>query len=409
MFKYINDELILEQGQKQVPVSDIVKEHQQAFYLYDIDGIKDWYQLFIDEIGDVLKVFFAMKCNNNPQVLKALQEMGSGVDIVSGGEAKAALNAGFTPDQIVFSGVAKTEEELEMAISKDFFQINVESFEELQEIVKIAKRLKKQATIALRLNPDVAVDTHPHISTGLKDHKFGLAISELDSILDFIKNNSKHLVLQGLSMHIGSQIFDLSPMYEAIKNMKNIYENLQNEHPSLKTLDIGGGLGFYYDKEGLEAEKKLLKDFSLFLKDTFKDFKGSVLAEPGRFLVAPFGILCAKIEYIKDSPSKSFIILNSGMNHFLRPALYSAKHRILSLKKDEKNQKKYDVVGPICETGDTFAKDYQLPKSLKKGDFLVISDVGAYGQVMANSYNLQPKAQEIGFLCGKKLKKTNNL
>lgn len=404
MFKYINNELVLEQGEKQTSIASLAKQEKTAFYLYDINGIKDWYQFFIQKTQNKIKVFFSVKCNNNLHVLKAFKDMGSGVDVVSGGEAKLAQKIGFTSQQIVFSGVGKNLEELEMAISQNFFQINVESFEELQVIVAVAKRLNKTATIGLRLNPNVDVDTHPHIRTGLREHKFGIDISDLNPVLDIIKKSPTHLTLQGLSMHIGSQIFDLKPMYQAIKNIKNIYQGLKKEHPSLKTLDIGGGLGFDYSQENLEMEKQMLTEFGESTQNIFKDFSGSVLAEPGRFLVAPFGILCAKIEYVKQTSHKQFVILNSGMNHFLRPALYSAKHRLLPLTvyKDKKN-KTYDVVGPICETGDSLAKDCSLPAGLKRGDFLAIADVGAYGHVMSNSYNLQASAPEISLLNGNRL------
>ena len=341
-----------------------------------------------------------MKSNFNKHILKAFQKEGAGVDVVSGGEARLAQTCGFQPKDIVFSGVGKTAEELKMAVQQNFFQINIESFEELKRLTQICSKNNQKADIALRINPNIDFSSHPYIKTGLSGHKFGLEESELKEILGFIKKHKK-LTLQGLSMHIGSQIFDLQPLFQATHYLKSLYEQLQEEGWPLKVLDIGGGLGINYQKEGLKEEQKNLEEFGRKLNILFKNFKGQLITEPGRFLVAPFGILCAKIEYIKKSPKKQFAILNSGMNHFLRTALYSDQHRILAFKKSQQ-LKKYDVVGPICETGDCFAKDTLLPK-LKAGEALAIADTGAYGFVMSNPYNLQAPIREIAFEAGKKL------
>ncbi|MCY4321937.1 MAG: diaminopimelate decarboxylase [Bdellovibrionaceae bacterium] len=403
MFLYHNKEFILKQGEKLIPLKKIIEKEKPPFYLYDIEGLKNWYQNFLSKSHNKVKVFFSMKSNFNPHVLKALKDEGAGVDIVSEGEALLAQKCGFKAKDIVFSGVGKTVKELEKAVKQKFFQINVESFEELKRLALICLKYKKKARIALRMNPNIDFSSHPYIKTGLKGHKFGLESSELKKILSFIKKN-QYLHLQGLSMHIGSQIFDLKPLFKSIRFLKSLYEKLQQEGWPLKVLDIGGGLGVNYQKEDFKEEEKNLKEFGKFLKTLFKGFKGQVITEPGRFLTARFGILCAKIEYIKQSPDKKFIILNTGMNHFLRTALYSDEHRILSLKASSKNLQKYDVVGPICETADCFAKDIFLPE-LKSGDSLIIADTGAYGFVMSNSYNLQTPVREIAFDKGKKLLK----
>ena len=240
---------------------------------------------------------------------------------------------------------------------------------------------------------------HPYIKTGLKGHKFGFEEEELPPLLTFIR--SHHLIqLQGLSMHLGSQIFNLKPLFQAIKHLKELYEKLKNEKYCLKTLDIGGGLAINYQKPGFEEEKTRVKQFGQGLKRLLKDFDGTVITEPGRLLTARSGILCAKVEYVKKSPKKQFVILNSGMNHFLRPALYGAQHRILPLKKSKDPKQTYDVVGPICETGDSLAKNYPLPP-VKSGDWLAIADTGAYSFVMSNQYNLQLPVIEICFYKGK--------
>ncbi len=403
MFKYIKNQLVLEQGEHILPLQTIAQKEKTPFYIYDIQGIKEWYKNFLDHSSHQLKVFFSMKSNSNEHVLKAFKELGAGVDVVSGGEALLAQSMGFVPEKIIFSGVGKSVEELEMGISQQFFQINVESFEELQRMIPIAKKLKKKVFIGLRLNPNIDCETHPYIKTGLMGHKFGIEETELPSILSFIKSHPEEVVLQGLSMHLGSQIFDLDPLYKAIEHIKTLFEDLKKEFPSLETLDIGGGLGVDYNRDGLEGERLLLEKFGQNFRDIFKGFSGKILAEPGRFLVARFGLLCAKVEYVKKTPYKKIIILNSGMNHFLRSALYGAKHRILPFLLDNKKKKEpYDVVGPICETGDTFAQNYPL-LPVKEGDWLALADVGAYGYVMSNQYNLQISVQEMGFFSGKRL------
>ena len=400
MFFYQNKQLVLKQGERVLPLSEIAEKEKTPFYLYDIQGLREWYQNFVSVTQNQVKVFFAMKSNFNKHVLKGLQKEGAGVDVVSGGEAHLAQDCGFQPKDIVFSGVGKTVEELEMAVKQNFFQINIESYEELKRLAQICSKKNQKAVIALRINPNIDFFSHPYIKTGLSGHKFGLEESELKEILNFIKEN-KSLSLQGLSMHIGSQIFDLKPLFQATRYLKSLYEQLKQEGWPLKVLDIGGGLGVNYQREDFEEEQKNLKEFGQMLSLLFKSFEGQVITEPGRFLVARFGVLCAKIEYIKKSPTKQFVILNSGMNHFLRTALYLDQHRILAFKQSQ-NLQKYDVVGPICETGDCFAKDILLPE-LKAGEALAIADTGAYGFVMANPYNLQTSVKEIAFDKGKKL------
>ena len=398
MFCYQDKQLILKQGETRIPLIEIAKKEKTPFYLYDIEGMREWYQFFSSQIP--AKVFFAMKANFNEWVLKSLQKEGAGVDVVSGGEARLAMDCGFSPKKIVFSGVGKSAEELEMAIQKKFFQLNIESFEELKRLAQISSQKNQIAPIALRITPNIDFPSHPYIKTGLSGHKFGLEVSELKEILGFIKK-SPSLSLQGLSMHLGSQIFDLKPLLQAIQFLKKLYEELKQEGWPLKTLDIGGGLGVNYQREDRGEEKAKLTELGQILKNRFKNFEGQVLTEPGRFLIARFGILCAKVEYVKKSPKKQFVILNSGMNHFLRAALYSAQHRLLNFK-SSKTLQKYDVVGPICETGDCLAKDILLPE-IKEGEYLAIADTGAYGFVMANSYNLQTPITEIAYDRGKKL------
>ena len=393
MFCYEKNQLVLKQEKSSFPIQEFVQKEKTPFYLYDLEGLRNWCRFFISQTK--LEVFFAVKCNFNKEVLKVFQQESCGVDVVSLGEAKLALSIGFPPEKILFSGVGKTVEELEFAVEKKFFQINVESFEELQRLLKICQRKKELARIGIRINPNIDFDSHPHIKTGLRGHKFGLEESELPALLSLIKAHPNFLYLQGLSMHIGSQIFDASALLQALSYIKELFHRVKQQGFSLETLDIGGGLGIDYKKSGFEDEKKRLSQFSQGLKKTLDGFEGRLLTEPGRFLSARFGILCAQVEYIKKSADKKFIILNSGMNHFMRTALYGAEHRILNILKREGSEI-YDVVGPICETGDTFYKNCLL-NTVKQGDWLAIADVGAYGAVMSNNYNLQLSVKELGF------------
>ena len=401
MFFYKDSNLVFKQGKSIITIKDIAKNRSESFYLYDIDGLKKWYRYFVKATQTRLKIFFAMKANFNKHILKAFLEEGSGVDVVSIGEARLARAIGFNPQQIVFSGVGKSVLELTEAVKDDFFQINIESLEELKKLAKICREQNKSCKIGLRINPNVNFESHPYIKTGLSGHKFGFEEEELPVLLKFIRSQ-KPLQLQGLSMHLGSQIFDLEPLSKAISRVMELYKKLKSEQYPLSVMDIGGGLGVNYQNCDFEEERERLDSFGKRLNKLLKGFEGTVIAEPGRFLVARFGLLCAKVEYIKKSPKKQFIILNSGMNHFLRPALYGAKHRLLPLENSESDKQSYDVVGPICETGDTVAKDYLLPK-IKSGDWLAIADTGAYGFVLANHYNLREPATEICFSKGKRL------
>lgn len=391
MFCYEKNKLVLKQEKKSFPIQEIAQREKTPFYLYDLEELRKWCRFFVSQTG--LEVFFAVKCNFNTDVLKAFQKESCGADVVSLGEALRVLSAGFPSEKIIFSGVGKTKEELELALSKKFFQVNVESFEELQRLLAICRKKNTKARIGIRINPNINFESHPHIKTGLSGHKFGLEESDLPALLSLIKSHASLLHLQGLSMHIGSQIFDTSALLQALLYLKKLFYQIKAPAFPLETLDIGGGLGVDYKKAGLEDDRQRLLNFTPGLKEALKGFEGRVLTEPGRFLSARFGLLCAQVEYVKKSSGKKIIILNSGMNHFLRTALYGTEHRILNLLKTEGSEI-YDVVGPICETGDAFYKNCRL-NPVKEGDFLAIADAGAYGAVMSNNYNLQQKLKEI--------------
>ena len=401
MFEFHDGFLCLQQGDHCIKLKDIAQKGAAPFYLYDLDGMRDWYQLFRKSVPSHTEVFYAMKANNNFQILKIFQEEGAGVDVVSGGEITLAKKMGFQPDKMIFSGVGKNQEEITMALQWGLLQINVESLEELKAIHHIAKSLNKVAPITLRVNPDVDIESHPYIRTGRVDHKFGIDTNQIPQVLDFIKKNRKTLDLQGLSQHIGSQIFDLKSILKAAQSLKSLYETLLQEGFDLKTLDLGGGLGVDYQASGLTKDRLQLREYGKMLEKLFENFSGRVLVEPGRFLTARFGMLCVRVEYVKKTPHKTFAIVNSGMHHFLRPALYQATHQILPFQKSPK-QEPYDVVGTICETGDIFGKNVTLPR-LKAGDWLALADTGAYGHVMSNHYNLQIPVEEAPFSGGVRL------
>lgn len=402
MFEYWKNHLCLKQGPHRIKLSDIAQKEKTPFYLYDLNGIKEGYNSFRKHTFFLPKIFYAMKANNNFQVLRVFQKAGAGVDVVSGGELQLALKAGFQPKKIVFSGVGKTKEELRLALKKNIFQINVESFGELKALAKIAKQLKKKPAIALRINPNVDFKSHPYIKTGLSGHKFGFNEEELPLALKFIHSEKSALSFQGLSMHLGSQIFDTAPLFKAIKRLKTLYKNLQKmkEFP-LKTLDIGGGLGVDYNREELSDKGELLKKFGAEFKNLFQNFPDQILMEPGRFLVARYGLLCTQVEYIKKSHRKTFAIVHTGMHHFLRPALYGDFHKLIPFYEKPGKKQYYEIAGPICETADTLSKKSLFPE-LSAGDWLAVRDTGAYGFVMANDYNLREKAKEICFMNGKK-------
>ena len=402
MFQYVKGELALLQKNSPVFLKDIAKNKEQAFYLYDMDAMEERVNLFLKMTENRLNVFFAMKANHNLKVLEMFCKGGIGVDVVSGGELQRALNVGFPSKKIVFSGVGKTRKELSLALKEEVFQINVESFGELKVLAEIAEQMKKTPSIALRINPNVDFQSHPYIKTGLTGHKFGFDEDQIPLALEFIRSKKQNLDFQGLSMHLGSQIFDLEPLYQAINSLKFLYENLKTQGFPLKTLDIGGGLGVDYSQGNLKGDEKLIQEFGKSLKNLFQDFSGTVLAEPGRFLTARFGLLCTRVEYIKKTSTKTFAIVNTGMHHFLRPALYGAAHRILPFRDKPEKKQLYEVVGPICETADILSRDSLLPE-LSPGDWLAVCDAGAYGFVMANNYNLQEPAKELCFSKGREI------
>lgn len=397
-----------------IDIQSLTKKHKTPFFLYSEEILTHNYEQFYEEAKAAgLKkplVCFALKSNPNKDLVKILAKLGSGADIVSGGELKRALEAGIDPDKIVFSGVGKTEEEIMFALKvskKGLYSFNVESIEELELINACAKKLDKTARICFRLNPVVQPKTHKYISTGNKTHKFGLLEKD---ILNSLKNKGlwSHSKLVGLSIHIGSQLLDLKATKLAITKLSEVA--LKTKAP-LEFLDVGGGLGVDYHP----AETKNLPTVSTYMKlvaSTLNkhfysrtDLEPRIVFEPGRRIIAKAGIFVMKVLRNKVSENNHFVIVDGGMNDFMRPSLYGAYHGLIPVEQ-KKGSKKCHVVGPICETSDCFGSDRPLPP-LKSGDLLVLQDTGAYGYSMGSNYNLRGRPLELLAKKNKKIKIVN--
>ncbi|MDD5120830.1 MAG: diaminopimelate decarboxylase, partial [Candidatus Omnitrophica bacterium] len=333
-------------------------------------------------------ICYSVKANSNLAILRSLVEKGAGLDIVSGGELFRALRAGCPPERIVYASVGKTDEEITAAISKGILFFNVESLSELENINRISKRLSKKVRVAIRINPDVEAKTHKYITTGKITNKFGI---DLDSAYKILMLGPKfsNLNICGLHIHIGSQITESAPFVAAIKKVSDFIRRLQNRGVVLEYLNIGGGMGIVYDRETPQTAQIYADKIIPLLEETGL----KIIMEPGRFIAGNAGILVAKVLYIKTTPKKKFIIVDAGMNDLIRPSLYSAYHNILALQKTKGNEKA-DVVGPICESGDFFAKERNIPR-VKKGDYLAVMSAGAYGFSMSSNYNSRPRPIEV--------------
>lgn len=395
---YIQNHLTLIQGTHKTDLVELAKNMDQAFYLYDIDGSLERLKLF-QKLVDPIEIYFSLKSNNNKALVQSFLKEETGLDIVSKGELEHSLNLKCSPKKIVFSGVAKTKQELEKALRAQIFQINVESLEELERIGSLCSSLKLKAQVACRVNPNVTLDTHAFIQTGTKDHKFGIDENAIPQFIEIVKKYSAFVQFQGLAMHIGSQGLSVDPIIQASEKVKNIYERLNREGHSLKTLDIGGGVGIDYRTEDMEDDIKRIEFYGSSLQKVFKNFEGRLLCEPGRILTARYGWLFGEIQYIKKTSLRNFAILNTGMHHLMRPVLYQAYHRILPVKKSNQEEKNYTIAGPICESADILARDRLLP-ALSSGDWLCICDAGAYGAVMSQTYNMQDIPLEIAYSQG---------
>ncbi len=378
-----------------IDLTTVLSGKTRPVYVYNLSSIAQRADYMNEQLKDLnTKMFYAVKANGHRDILRLLHQKGAGVDVVSGGEAQWALENGFAPGDILFSGVGKSKDEITLALQKGFFQINAESVEEIARIIHLAKALGKKAKIGIRINPNIKPDTHPYITTGFRENKFGISEYQLPESLKLIAANSDHIELQGLSAHIGSQIRDIKPLVESIHALIQMARTLKIQGHALKTLDFGGGIGIDYNSDNETDEFTMMTDFCTALRAVRGEFSGQFLLEPGRTLVARAGALCAQVEYVKFNGYKKFLIVNTGMHHLLRPALYKANHRILALNASSAATDFYDVVGPICESSDVLGHDRQFPL-LKEGDWICIMDAGAYGMAMSSFYNRHQAPEEV--------------
>ena len=384
-FRYVGKNLFLEK----LSVANILKKNKTPFYLYSENQIIHNYLKFTKTFKKTNPIVcFAAKSNSNVAILKILGKLGAGADVVSGGELLKALKAGIKSNKIVFSGVGKTEEELKIAIKKKILLINCESESEAILVDKIAKKLRKKISIGFRLNPNIDAKTHKKISTGKAENKFGLSIRNFKSFLKDI-STYKNIRLDALSVHIGSQILTDAPYKKTLSVM---YKLIIELNLKLKFVDLGGGFGINYS--GKEKIINLNK-YSNLVNSFSKKLKCRIIFEPGRSIIGDTGVLLSKIQYIKKGSNKSFIILDAGMNDFMRPALYDAKHKIIPVSKVKSKIKGLiEFVGPICESTCKFGtyKNYQ---KIKENEYIAITNVGAYGSSLSSNYNTRPLIAEI--------------
>ena len=383
--KYVGKNLFIEKSS----VASIAKKNITPFYLYSENQIKENYIKFSNTFRKTNPLIcFAVKSNSNLSILRSLGKLGAGMDVVSGGELLKALKAGIKANKIVFSGVGKTEEELKIAIKKKILLINCESESEAKIINKIAKKLNKKVSIGFRLNPNIDAKTHKKISTGKADNKFGISIKNFSVFFKEIEK-LENINLEALSVHIGSQILTDVPYKKVLSILSKLIKNLDLK---LKFVDLGGGFGINYSKKDKLIN---LKKYSNLVHNFSKKLNCKIIFEPGRSIVGNSGILVSKIQYIKEGSNKKFIILDTGMNDFMRPALYDAKHNIIPVKKINKKMRGImEFVGPICESTCKFGK-YKNYQKVSENDFVAITNVGAYGSSLSSNYNTRPLIAEI--------------
>ena len=363
---------------------------QTPFYFYDLNVLRATHNEINQHKGS-FKVHYAMKANVNTQVLATIKNAGLGADCVSGGEVQAALDAGIPASEVVFAGVGKADWEINLGLDNDIFCFNVESVPELEVIDELAAAKGKKARVALRINPNVSANTHHYITTGLNENKFGINLSELEKVTDLVKSLA-NVELVGIHFHIGSQITDMTPFQDLCVKVNEIQEHFESRGVALLHINVGGGLGINYEHPNHFPVPDFAAYFKIFREHLTLRPGQTLHFELGRAVVAQCGSLISKVLYVKEGTSKKFAILDAGFTELIRPALYQAYHRIENLSSD-KAEETYDVVGPICESSDTFAKDYVM-NATKRGDIIALRSAGAYGEIMASQYNLRklPKA-----------------
>ena len=381
----INDKFHIEN----VALENICESFGTPSYVYSKKSIVNSFSLLDSAFKNHDRLIcFAVKANPNIAILNMLAKLGAGFDIVSGGELQRVITAKGDTKKVVFSGIGKSEDEIRLALEHDILAFNVESEAELYRIQEIAKSMKKIAKISIRVNPNVDAKTHPYISTGLKDNKFGVDEEKAISLYALAKNMDS-LLIKGIDCHIGSQITDISPFIDAITKLVEMIEKLVLMGIEINHIDIGGGIGIDYDDE------KIIKfeEYADAISPILNKYKLKVIFEPGRAIVGKAGVMLTKVEYIKKNGIKNFAIIDAAMNDLLRPSLYNAHHKIINISNNSGKQDTYDIVGPVCETGDFLGKERSL--SVNPHDILAILDVGAYGMSMSSNYNSRLRPVEL--------------
>lgn len=378
-----------------VSLTRLAERFGTPLYVYSATAVRARVQDFNKAFRSVPHtICYSVKANSNLAILRLLARMNCGFDVVSGGELEHVVRVSrAATKKVVFSGVGKTREEMRAALRANILLFNVESESELLALAECAARLKKTAAIALRVNPDVPADTHPYISTGLHQHKFGIPISEATRLYQEAAK-SKHQKVCGVSVHIGSQITDVRPFAEAMERVARLVRTLRADGHRIKYVDAGGGLGIDYERENVCSFPQYVAAYAKALLGPLQDLGVHLLLEPGRSIVGPAGVLVTRVLYKKNNNGKKFLVVDAAMNDLLRPALYSAYHKIVPVQPNSDQVEKVDVVGPVCETSDFFAHDRELPP-VQEGDLLAIMDVGAYGMVLASNYNSRPRSAEV--------------
>ncbi len=385
-FKYIKSELYAED----VPVREIARKVGTPLYIYSQNTLLRHLKAYQDAFDDSSHIIcYALKANSNPAVLRLLAKNGCGADVVSGGELHLARKAGIPAHKIVYAGVGKKEDEIVQALKARILMFNIESSDEMAAINEIAGRLNKKAPIALRVNPDIDPETHPYISTGLRESKFGIPI---ENALEHYKLARKlpHLEILGIHKHIGSQITSIQPFIDSFKKVLFLAQTLKSNGIEIRHLDMGGGLGIPYSNEHPPHPAELSRAVLPLLKGN----NFNLILEPGRSIAGNAGIFVSTVLYLKKHPEKEFVIVDGGMNDLLRPSLYNAFHSVQPVKKNKRRKSLADIVGPICESGDFLAKNREL-NHLSRGDLIAVMSSGAYGFTMSSNYNSRPRAAEV--------------
>lgn len=385
-FEYKKGQLYCEK----VPVAEIADAVGTPFYVYSYRTFERHFRVFNDAFKKIPHITcYSCKANESSAILRMTARFGGGADIVSGGELYKALRAGIPADRMVFSGAGKAEEELRSAIRAKILMINIESEGELQAVSRLARTLKRDVPVSIRVNPEIDPRTHPYITTGLKKNKFGVLWKDARRLYREIKKE-QFLVPVGISSHIGSQILELAPFVEAVRSLKSMIRQLKGDGIAVRMVDIGGGLGITY-KDELPPHPE---EYAAVMEKELEGMGLVLILEPGRVLVGNSGIFVTKLLYIKKIPGKTFYIVDGAMNDLVRPAFYGAYHEIVPVKKGKGDTIKVDIVGPVCESGDFFAKD-RLIASIKDGGLLAVLGAGAYGFSMSSNYNARRRVAEV--------------